>query len=155
MNQQCPKCSVWYSNMNGLKVHLRYCKKKGNENETFEEEDNISSGLKEQSSDICFNNRSIHPDADICYPTAYDNDGECRDIREVMSDNDVDNSVHPSYRKTMAVTKFEIMLNDLLLRHKASLLLYDEIVALVNTYLSSPSFKVLINMTRSNLEEHY
>jgi len=57
-----------------------------------------------------------------------------------MCDNDVDNSFHPLYMKTMAVTKFEIMLNDLLLRHKASLLLYDEIVAFVNTYVSSPSF---------------
>ena len=107
MNVQCPKCSMWYSNLNGLRIHLRYCKK-GNDNDTFEEEDNISSGVKDQSSDICFNNRNNHPDADILYyPTAYDNDGE-----EVMWDNDVDNSFHPSYRKTMAVTKFEIMLND-------------------------------------------
>ena len=141
MNVQCTKCSMWYSNVNGLRIHLRYCKK-GNDNDTFEEEDNISSGVKDQSSDICFNNRSNHPDSDILYyPTAFDNDcEEYRDIREVMWDNDVDNSFHPSYRKTMAVTKFEIMLNDLLLRHRASLLLYDEIVALVNTYLSSPSF---------------
>ena len=70
----------------------------------------------------------------------YDNDGEYGDNCEVMFDNDVDSSFHPLHRKTMAVTKFEIMLNDLLLRHKASLLLYDEIVALVSTYLSSPNF---------------
>ena len=139
MNVQCSKCSRWYANLRGLKNHLRYCKE-GNDNETFEEEDNISSGLKVQSSDICFNNQSIHPDADIDYPTAYDNDGEYGDNREVMCDNDVDNSFHPLYRKTMAVTKFEIMLNDLLLKHKASLLLYDEIVALVNTYVSTPRF---------------
>ena len=42
----------------------------------------------------------------------YDNDGEYGDNCEVMFDNDVDSSFHPLHRKTIAVTKFEIMLND-------------------------------------------
>jgi hypothetical protein len=38
--------------------------------------------------------------------------------------------------------RFQVMLNDLLLKHKAkaSLLLYDEIIELVSSYISSPSF---------------
>jgi hypothetical protein len=40
----------------------------------------------------------------------------------------------------MAVTKLQVMLNDLLLKHKASLLLYDEIYELFNSYLASPYF---------------
>jgi hypothetical protein len=40
----------------------------------------------------------------------------------------------------MAVTKFQILLNDLLLKHKASLLLYDEICQLFKQYISSPNF---------------
>ncbi len=40
----------------------------------------------------------------------------------------------------MAVTKFQILLNDLLIKHKASLLLYDEICHLFKEYISSPNF---------------
>jgi hypothetical protein len=40
----------------------------------------------------------------------------------------------------MAVTKFQILLNDLLIKHKASLLLYDEICQLFKQYISSPNF---------------
>jgi hypothetical protein len=40
----------------------------------------------------------------------------------------------------MAVTKFQILLNDLLIKHKASLLLYDEICHLFKQYISAPNF---------------
>jgi hypothetical protein len=40
----------------------------------------------------------------------------------------------------MAVTKFQILLYDLLIKHKASLLLYDEICHLFEQYISSPNF---------------
>jgi hypothetical protein len=40
----------------------------------------------------------------------------------------------------MAVTKFQILLNDLLIKHKASLLLYDEICQLYQQYIFSPNF---------------
>jgi hypothetical protein len=40
----------------------------------------------------------------------------------------------------MAVTKFQILLNDLLIKYKASLLLYDEICQLFEQYISSPNF---------------
>jgi hypothetical protein len=40
----------------------------------------------------------------------------------------------------MAVTKFQILLNDLLIKHKASILLYDEICHLFEQYTSSPNF---------------
>lgn len=40
----------------------------------------------------------------------------------------------------MAVTKFQILLNDLLIKHKASLLIYDEICNLFEEYISSPNF---------------
>ena len=105
MNIQCSKYSGWYVNLKRLKQHLRYCEK-GKDNETFVEEEYISSRLKDQSSDIGFKKQDIHPDADIC-PTAAkssDNDGEYGDNCEIMFDNDVDSSFHPLHRKTMAVT---------------------------------------------------
>jgi hypothetical protein len=40
----------------------------------------------------------------------------------------------------MAVTKFQILLHDLFIKHKASLLLYDEICQLFQQYISSPNF---------------
>ncbi len=40
----------------------------------------------------------------------------------------------------MSVTKFQVMLNDLLLKHKASLLLYDEIIEVFSMYINSPDF---------------
>ncbi len=40
----------------------------------------------------------------------------------------------------MAVTNFQILLNDLIIKHKASLLLYDEICHLFEQYISSPNF---------------
>ncbi len=40
----------------------------------------------------------------------------------------------------MAVTKIQILLNDLLIKHKASLLLYDEICHLFEQYISSANF---------------
>ena len=40
----------------------------------------------------------------------------------------------------MAVTKFQVLSNDLLIKHKASLLLYDEICQLFQQYISSPNF---------------
>jgi hypothetical protein len=60
----------------------------------------------------------------------------------------------------MAVTKFQVMLNGLLLKHKASLLLYDEIVDLISIYISSPGFnrfdkfksrKMLLQSTQKSL----
>ena len=40
----------------------------------------------------------------------------------------------------MAVTKFQVLFNDLLIKHKASLLLYDEICHLFEQYILSPNF---------------
>ena len=145
MNIQCSKCSGWYANLRGLKIHLLYCKKGQNYNETFIEEE-YKTSLKDPTLHIGLKDQSIHPDDADIYPRtaaqSSDNDGDySRDNFEDLFNNDVDSSFHrPLHRKTKALTKFEIMLNDLLLRHKASLLLYDEIVALVSTYLSSPDF---------------
>jgi hypothetical protein len=44
--------------------------------------------------------------------------------------------------RLMAVTKFQILWNDLRIKHKASLLLYDEICHLFEQYISSPNFDI-------------
>jgi hypothetical protein len=64
-----------------------------------------------------------------------------RDIYDLTFENDIETAFHPLHRKIMAVTKFQVMLNDLLLKHKASLLLYDEIIEVISSmYINSPDF---------------
>ncbi len=86
--------------------------------------------------------------------------GENRDGNDLTFDNDIGSSFPPLRRKTMAVTKFQVMLNDLLLKHKASLLLYDEIIDLISIYISSLNFnrfdkfksrKMLLQLTQKSL----
>jgi hypothetical protein len=60
-----------------------------------------------------------------------------KEQKEDMEDNT--SSVCPKIR-LMTVTKFWVLLNDLLIKHKASLLLYDEICHLFEKYISSPTF---------------
>jgi hypothetical protein len=59
------------------------------------------------------------------------------EFNEDMDDNT--SSVQPQIG-LMAVTKFQVLLNDLLIKHMASLLLYDEICHLFKQYISSPDF---------------
>ena len=49
-------------------------------------------------------------------------------------------SLKPSKTKQISINNIDVMLNDLLLKHKASLLLYDEICNLFNSYLDSLGF---------------
>ena len=69
--------------------------------------------------------------------------GENKDNYDDTYNDDIDSSFRPLHRRTMAVTKFQVMLNDLLLKHKASLLLFDEIIDLVSSYISLPNFNRL------------
>jgi hypothetical protein len=59
------------------------------------------------------------------------------ELKEDMDDNT--SLVQPQIR-LMAVTNFQVLLNDLLIKHKTSLLLYDEICQLFQQYISSPNF---------------
>ncbi len=65
-----------------------------------------------------------------------------------VDDNNSPSKKQTTTQKTMAVTKFQVMLNDLVLKHKASLLLYDEIIELINSCISSPSFNILKSNSR-------
>jgi hypothetical protein len=82
-------------------------------------------------------------DGDIESETSENNndDGQSEEEVNKQSEKQV-NSLSPLLRRKimMAVTKLQVMLNDLLIKHKASLLLYDEICKLFNSYLASPYF---------------
>ena len=70
--------------------------------------------------------------ADMDYEVDYDF-GENRDKNDLISENDTETAFRSLHRKTMSVTKFQVMLNDLLLKHKASLVLYEEIIEVLCT----------------------
>ena len=100
----------------------------------FEEyflESNRSFGLEENDGHGA---EPSHKEED--YSDSYDN----HDNHDEVFHDDVDTSFSKLNRKTMAITKFEVMLHDLLLKHKASLLLYDEIIDLISIYITSPNF---------------
>jgi len=134
----------WYSTMKGLKRHRRHC----NKTKYSVHSEEISNPIANPLLSMCFeSNMSFgleendghgaepsHKQED--YSDSYDN----HDNHDEVFHDDVDTSFSKLNRKTMAVTKFEVMLHDLLLKHKASLLLYDEIIDLISIYISSPNF---------------
>ncbi len=82
-------------------------------------------------------------DGDIESETSENNNNDGQSEKEVNKQSEKQvNSLLPLLRRKimMAVTKLQVMLNDLLIKHKASLLLYDEICELFNSYLASPYF---------------
>ena len=120
----------WYSTMNKSKysVHSKEISNPiANPLLSMCFESNMSFGLEENDGHGA---EPSHKQED--YSDSYDN----HDNHDEVFHDDVDTL----NRKTMAITKFEVMLHDLLLKHKASLLLYDEIIDLVSIYITSPNF---------------
>jgi hypothetical protein len=72
--------------------------------------------------------------------STFDSDSWVNNDEELKEDMDDNNSLIRLQIRLMVVTKFLILLNDLLIKYKASLLLYDEICHLFEQYISSPNF---------------
>ena len=138
---QCPNCSGWYSHLKGFRHHLRHCRTSNDVQSSLDVQriiyhDDPRLSIHSSSDIFSSNDRSVLSYDDISYSW-----GESRE--SVVSDHERkedDSGFCSLRRKTTAITKFQVMLNDLLLKHKASLLLYDEIIDLVSTYISSPGF---------------
>jgi hypothetical protein len=78
--------------------------------------------------------------------------GENRDGNDLMFDNDIEKSFRPLRRKTMAVTKFQVLLNDLLLKHKTAC---SYMMRLLTSSVSIYLLPILIDLTSSNQERHF
>jgi hypothetical protein len=70
----------------------------------------------------------------------FDSDSWVNNDEELKEDMDDNTSFLQFQMRMMAVTKFQMLLNDLLIKHKTRLLLYDEICQLFQQYISSPNF---------------
>ncbi len=69
----------------------------------------------------------------------FDSESWVNNDEELKEDRDDNTSLVQPQIQLKAVTKFQILLNDLLIKHKASLLLYDELCQLFEQYISSPN----------------
>ncbi len=147
LTKQCSNCFGWYSNLTGLKHRLRHCRR-SNDCQTSEEvQRHIAHPMLSLSSrsSVFASNRSFQLEDENTRHAGMDQTEDCdfgenRYGNDLTFDNDIDSSFHLLHRKTMALTKFQVMLNDQLLKHKASLLLYDEIIDLISIYISAPDF---------------
>jgi hypothetical protein len=52
----------------------------------------------------------------------------------------------PPPQQTNAANRFQIMLHDLVMKHRASLQIFDDICNLVNEYTASPDFSVMTKL---------
>ena len=131
---QCPNCSGWYSNLKGFRHHLRHCRTSIDVKSSHNVQRHIYHPTLSihSSSDVFASNRSVLSYEDMSY-----SHGDLSQSDDSDNDKKEDDSGFCSLRrKTMALTKFQVMLNDLLLKHKASLLLYDEIIDLVSSHVN-------------------
>ena len=129
--------------MKGFKHHIRHCRRSIDAKSSEQSPRRMSNPIlsMHSSSALFRSNTSNLSDEEISFNNEDSIQTVDSDNSETKETDDVERSCFlPLRRKTMAVTKFQVMLNDLLLKHNASLLLYDEVINLVSTYISSPDF---------------
>jgi len=110
MKKKCPICHGWYSNLKGFKHHLRHCRRSIDAKSSEEVHHLIANPTLSirSSSDVFAPNRSVLSDEDRSY-----NNGDLIQTVDSYKDyNEDDSGFSPLHRKTMAVTKFQVMLND-------------------------------------------
>jgi len=154
---QCNICQKWYSNQHGLLIHLRFCR----ERHANERNDGIHQNCEHNPLKSCYDHGD-HLNPWAVYDDDLDNSSmehsTCNfeleeggggylteDDLELYKDEDEDQLANYGAEDTngqcsTAVSKLQIRLNDLINRHKAPLVLYDEIIHLLNGYISSNNF---------------
>ncbi len=154
LNKQCPNCKCWFNTQKSFKHHIKHCRRTnceetgndigisaanpllsiitpGVETNVFQQS-NLTQSYEDEYEDI----QQIKDFVD----STFDSDNWVNNDEELKEDMDDNTSLLQPQIQLMAVTKFQILLNDFLIKHKASLLLYDEICQLFEQYISSPTF---------------
>ena len=136
-NKQCPNCHGWYSNMKGFKHHIRHCRRSIDAKSSEQSPRRMANPILSMHSSLALfrsNGSDLLSDEERSYNNGDMIQTEDSDKSETKDTNDVDSCFLPLRRKTMAVTKFQVMLNDLLLKHKANLLLMRLLIWSVPIY---------------------
>ncbi len=149
-NTQCPNCYRWFTKQKSFRHHIRACRRAINGN-TSSVIGNIlpnpllsvsNSSTPGQLSTYALDVIDHNPIEEVedNYFDVVHNDSECQ--HEEITRIDEQSALMPSNKKQVSANNnsLDIMLHDLLQKHKASLLLYDEIINLFNNYLASPTF---------------
>ena len=151
LNTQRPNCYRWFTNQKSFRHHIRACRQAiyGNTTSVIRNilphpllsvSNSSSSGqLSNHALDVN-NHKSIEEVEDNYFDVVH-NDSECQHGEETNGLNE-QLALMPSNKKQVSANNnsLDIMLHDLLQKHKASLLHYDKISNLFNNYLASPTF---------------
>jgi hypothetical protein len=149
-----PNCKRWFTTQKSFKHHIRHCRRTNCE-ETLNDLgisaanpllSNFTPGVETnvfQQSNLTQSYEDEYDDfqkIEGAVESTFDSDGWVNNNEELKEDMDDNNSSVQPQIQLMAVTKFQVLLNDLLIKNKASLLLYYEICHLFKEYISSPNF---------------
>ena len=137
-------CKRWFTTQKSFKHHIRHCRRTnceqtlnnlsisaanpllsnfplGVETNVFQQS-NLTQSYEDEYEDV--------QQIDDFVASTSDSDSWVYNDEELKEDMDDNTSLVQPQIQLMAVTKFQIILNDLLIKHKPSLLLYDEICQL-------------------------
>jgi hypothetical protein len=173
-NFPCPNCHRWFTNQKSFWHHIRACRR-AIETKTSAGIATIAANplLSIANTSITQPSFTLQSDVDdhqsqkevqnnnldYVYSPSEDADGPNQD-EDGPNHPFQECAFQPLQRKPISANNLDVMLHDLLLKHKASLLLYDEICNLFNSYLASPEFdrfaklktrKALIRSTQKSL----
>ena len=153
LNTQCPNCYRWFTNQKSFRHHIRACRRaiygittsviRNNLPHPLLSVSNSSSSGQLSYHALDVNNHESIEEVEENYFDVVHNDSECQHAEETNSlDEELALTLMTSNPKQVSGNNnsLDIMLHDLLQKHKASLLLYDEISNLFNNYLASPTF---------------
>jgi hypothetical protein len=151
LNTQCPNCQRWFTTQKSFKHHIRACRRAINGDTTSVIGNILPNPLLSASNSSISRQLSNHALDVNVHKSIEEADNNNFDVVYIDSDcqhdvetNQLDEQLAsiPSITTNVSANNnsLDIMLHDLLQKHKASLLLYDEISNLFNNYLSSPTF---------------
>ncbi len=141
LSRQCPNRKRWFTTQKSFKDHIRHCRitnceetlinlgisaatpllfnfTPGVDTNLFQQS-NLTQSYKDEYEDI--------QQIEDFVASTFDSDSWVNNNEELKEDMDNSTLLGCPQIQLMAVTKFQILLNDLLIKHKVSLLLYDEI----------------------------
>jgi hypothetical protein len=154
LSNQCPNCKCWFPTQKSFKHYIRHCRRTNCEemlnnlgisaenpllsNFTPGVETNVfqQSNLTQLYNDEYEDFQQIEGFDD----STFDSDSWVNNYNELKENMDDNTSLVQPQIQLMAVPKFQVLLNDLLITNKASLHLCDEICHLFKQHISSPNF---------------
>jgi hypothetical protein len=141
-NWKCPNCVRYFSNQRSLKIHLPSCRRIYHA--AVDTHPHMKHHPLRSSLDFnnvgCDNNDSDGENSDISEMFLAQEPLKCVDDYDMNADQFLNEYENTQGQQSTAVSKLQIKLNHLINIHKAPIKLYDDIVHLLNEYMSSENF---------------